>query len=106
MPACQKAVVGSVAPRDIGRASGTFSTMRWFGGVFGVAIAVTVFAGAGGYDSAQAFSDGFIAAAGVSAGLALLGAIAGLGVAHARTATPPVPSPPSARPALDADGAR
>ena len=71
---------GSRADRHRRRASGTFSTMRWFGGVFDVAIAVAVFAEAGGYGSPQAISDGFVAAAGVSALLALLGAIAGLGV--------------------------
>jgi hypothetical protein len=51
-------VVSSVAPRDIGKASGTFSTMRQLGGVFGVA----VFAAAGSYASPRAFSDGFVAA--------------------------------------------
>jgi EmrB/QacA subfamily drug resistance transporter len=105
MPACQKAVVGAVAPSDIGRASGTFTTMRWFGGVFGIAIAVAVFAEAGGYGSPGAFSDGFVAAAGVSAGLALLGAIAGTGLGHARAALVTVPTPTTAKPALDADGA-
>jgi EmrB/QacA subfamily drug resistance transporter len=84
MPSCQKAVVGAVAPPDIGKASGTFTTMRWFGGVFGIAVAVAVFAETGGYTSAETFSDGFAAAAAVSAGFALVGALAGLGVGHTR----------------------
>jgi MFS family permease len=84
MPACQKAVVGAVAPADIGRASGTFSTMRWFGGTFGLAIAVAAFTGAGSYDSPQAFLDGFVPACAVTAGLALLGAAAGVAIPHAR----------------------
>jgi EmrB/QacA subfamily drug resistance transporter len=104
MPACQKAVVGRVAPTDIGRASGTFSTMRWFGGVFGVAIAVAAFAEAGGYGSPEAFSDGFVAAAGVSAGLAFLGAIAGIGVGRMPAASGAVRRPSAATPALDIDG--
>jgi EmrB/QacA subfamily drug resistance transporter len=78
MPACQSSVVGAVAPSDIGKASGTFATMRWLGGVFGVAIVVAVFAAAGGYASAQDFSDGFAPAMGVAAGLSLAGAAAGL----------------------------
>jgi EmrB/QacA subfamily drug resistance transporter len=77
MPAAQKAVVGAVAPGEIGKASGTFTTMRWLGGVFGIAIVVAVFAAAGGYGSAQDFSDGFAPAMGIAAGLSLAGAIAG-----------------------------
>lgn len=56
--------------------------MRELGGVFGIAPSVAVFAGAGSYASPQAFSDGFVAAIGLSAGLSLLGALAG-------TALPP-----------------
>jgi len=52
--------------------------LRELGGVFGIAAAVAVFAGAGGYASATAFTDGFAPAIGLSAGLALLGALASL----------------------------
>jgi EmrB/QacA subfamily drug resistance transporter len=76
IPAVQNAVVGAVAPQEIGRASGTFNTMRQFGGVFGVAIATAVFAGAGSYASPSAFTDGFTAAIGVAAALSGLAAIA------------------------------
>jgi EmrB/QacA subfamily drug resistance transporter len=76
LPAVTKAVVGGVAMQDIGKASGAFSTMRQLGGAFGVAILVAVFAGAGSYHSAQSFSDGFVPAMGVAAGLALAGALA------------------------------
>jgi EmrB/QacA subfamily drug resistance transporter len=103
MPACQKSVVGGVAPGDIGRASGTFSTMRWFGGVFGVAIAVAAFVGAGSYASPKAFSEGFVAAAGVSAGLALLGALTGLALGRTRPAADPAAPPSKALRALEAD---
>jgi EmrB/QacA subfamily drug resistance transporter len=77
IPALTKTVVSSVALADIGKASGTFSTMRQLGGAFGVAILVAVFAGSGGYATAQAFSDGFVPAIAVSAALALAGAVAG-----------------------------
>jgi MFS family permease len=78
LPAVTKAVVSSVAPADIGKASGTFSTLRQLGGAFGVAIGVAVFAAVGSYASAGAFSDGFAPAVGVAAGLSLAGVIAGL----------------------------
>jgi hypothetical protein len=45
--------------------------------VFGIAVAVAVFAGAGSYASPQAFTDGFVPAVGVAAALALVGAVAG-----------------------------
>ena len=76
-PAAQNSVVGSVPEEAIGKASGTNSTMRELGGVFGIALGVAVFAGAGSYASAEAFSDGFVAATGLSAGLSLLAAICG-----------------------------
>lgn len=67
-----------------------------------VAVAVAVFAAAGSYASAQAFTDGFAPAIGVTAGLALLGALIGLGlpgkVREARV------SPPAAVPVLATDG--
>ena len=61
----------------VGKAAGTNSVMRELGGVFGIAVAVAVFAGAGSYASAQAFADGFTPAITVSAVLALIGAAAG-----------------------------
>jgi hypothetical protein len=77
LPAVTKPVVSLVAPQDIGRASGTCSTTRQPGCGSGVAILGAVFAATGGYDSPTAFNDGFKAATGVSAVLALLAATAG-----------------------------
>jgi EmrB/QacA subfamily drug resistance transporter len=77
-PAIQTTVLGAVAPQSIGRASGTLSTIRQLGGVFGIALVAAVFAAAGGYESAAAFSDGFVAAMAACAGLSLLGSLAGL----------------------------
>jgi EmrB/QacA subfamily drug resistance transporter len=92
-PAAQRVVVGAVSPADIGRASGTFSTARWFGCVFGIAVAVAVFAAAGGYGSAQTFVDGFVPALWVSAAFAAVGCLVGVGLprrdrAGARIAQP------------------
>ena len=54
--------------------------MRQLGGVFGIAVLVAVFTGAGGYGTPQVFSDGFTAALWASAGLSVFGAAAGLGL--------------------------
>jgi EmrB/QacA subfamily drug resistance transporter len=78
IPAAQNSVVGSVAMEALGKAAGTNSMMRELGGVFGIAVVVAVFAGAGSYASASAFTDGFGPAIGVGAALSLAGAIAGL----------------------------
>jgi MFS family permease len=91
IPAAQNSVVGSVASEAIGKAAGTNSMMRELGGVFGIAVSVAVFAGAGSYASVQAFTDGFAPAIFVAAGLAFVGALAGLALPsrrHAITAAP------------------
>jgi MFS family permease len=77
IPSAQNSVLGSVSQEAVGKAAATNSVMRELGGVFGIAITVAVFAALGGYASSQAFVDGFGPAAGVSAGLALIGALAG-----------------------------
>jgi hypothetical protein len=66
-----------VPPADIGKASGAYATMRQLGGAFGVAILAAAFAANGGYGSPAAFSDGFVTAFAVAAGIALAGAAAG-----------------------------
>jgi EmrB/QacA subfamily drug resistance transporter len=79
-PAAQNAVLGAVSHDDVGKASGAYSMLRELGGVFGIAIAVAVFAGAGSYADATAFVDGFAPALGASAALSLLGAAIAVGV--------------------------
>ena len=78
IPAAQSSGLGSVELDAIGKAAGTNSTMRELGGVFGIAVVVAVFAGAGSYASPAAFTDGFGPAIGVGALLALAGAAAAL----------------------------
>jgi EmrB/QacA subfamily drug resistance transporter len=78
LPAAQNVVINAVATGEIGKASGTFNMFRQLGGAFGVAILAAVFAGTGSFVSAQAFSNGFAPAMGVSAALSLLGALTGL----------------------------
>jgi EmrB/QacA subfamily drug resistance transporter len=76
-PAAQNSVVSSVPEEAIGKAAGTNTTMRELGGVLGIAIGVAAFAGAGGYASPADFSDGFVAAISVSAGLSVAAALFG-----------------------------
>jgi hypothetical protein len=78
IPAAQNSVVGSVADDHLGKAAGVNTMMRELGGVFGIAVAVAVFAGKGNYHSVLGFTNGFSAAIGVSAGFALIGAAAAL----------------------------
>jgi EmrB/QacA subfamily drug resistance transporter len=85
IPAAQNSVVGSVADDAIGKAAGANSMMRELGGVFGIAVAVAIFGATGGYASAQAFTDGFGPAIGVSACLALAGALVALALPRRRT---------------------
>jgi MFS family permease len=77
LPAAQSAVLTSVVPRFLGKASGAFSAMRQLGGAFGVAVMVAAFSVTGSYASSASFSAGFTAAAVVGAVLAAVGALAG-----------------------------
>lgn len=84
IPVIQSALIGAVAPSAVGKASGANNMLQELGGAFGVAIFVAVFTTAGGYVSAEAFSDGFAPAIGVCAALALAGAIVGMGLPKRR----------------------
>ncbi|MDQ6777435.1 MAG: DHA2 family efflux MFS transporter permease subunit [Actinomycetota bacterium] len=98
LPAAQNATLSGVPATEIGKASGTFSTMRQLGGSLGLAVAVAVFTGAGSYASPEAFSNGFGPAIGVAAALSLCGGLTGLAL-RARTR-----GSGSAAPALAATG--
>jgi MFS family permease len=105
IPAAQNSVVGSFADADLGKAAGANSMMRELGGVFGIAIAVAVFAGAGSLASPDAFLDGFAPAVGVLAVLSLAGATVALALPghRPRAATSP---PVGSVPALEAGSGR
>jgi EmrB/QacA subfamily drug resistance transporter len=75
MPAAQNVVMGAVTPDDLGAASGAFTMMRQLGGVFGLAIVVTVFSGSGSYASPGSFASGFTPALAVAAAFSAAGAI-------------------------------
>jgi EmrB/QacA subfamily drug resistance transporter len=80
IPAAQNSVVGSFSLEEVGKAAGANSMMRELGGVFGIAVAAAVFAGAGSFDSADAFLDGFAPAVAVLAAFSLTGAVVALGL--------------------------
>jgi EmrB/QacA subfamily drug resistance transporter len=92
MPAVQNAILGSVAPAEMGKASGIFNMGRFLGGMFGIAVMVAAFSARNEVHSAAGFSDGFASAVIVAAALSLLGAIAGLALpARRRLASLPNP---------------
>jgi hypothetical protein len=86
IPSAQNSVVGGISEDAIGKAAGANSMMRELGGVFGVAVAVAVFAGSGSYASPASFVAGFGPAIGVAAALSLVGAVAGLALPGRRPA--------------------
>ncbi len=94
LPVSPTAVLSTVSPADVGKASGVNSTVQRFGSAFAIAIASAVFAANGQLGSAAGFAAGFRPALTVVAGLSLLGAVAALGVggrrAVARTAESPI----------------
>ena len=87
IPPAASAVIQAVPTESVGAAAGANSMLRELGGVFGIAAAVAVFAGAGNYASASAFVDGFAPAIALAAGLALVGALVSLAL-PARRPTP------------------
>ncbi|MEA2674058.1 MAG: hypothetical protein QOI92_1250 [Chloroflexota bacterium] len=93
MPAVQNAVMNSVPLTALGKAAGTFNTLRQLGGAFGVATMAAVFAAHGSYASARAFSDGFTPAIAGSAAFAIAGAVIGLATPGRRPAAAPQPQP-------------
>jgi EmrB/QacA subfamily drug resistance transporter len=87
LPAVTRTVVGSVAPPDMAKASGTFTMLRQLGGAFGVAILAAAFTSAGSYGTTGDFSDGYTIAMTAAAALSLAGAVAAIALA-ARSAGP------------------
>jgi EmrB/QacA subfamily drug resistance transporter len=91
LPTVPTAVLNSVAPAEMGKASGINNMMQRFGGVFAVAIGSAVFTSYTHVGSAAnvSVSDGFRPAIAVSAVLALLGAVSAIAL-NGRRQTEPV----------------
>ncbi len=98
MPSGQHAVLGSVPPEGIGKASGTVNTLRQVGGASAVAAMGAVFASFGSYASPVRFVAGCAAAFWLAAGVSLLGAVVALAVSGTPPQSEPVTSAPQAEP--------
>ena len=72
------AVLRSVRPEEAGQASGATNAIRELGGVMGVAVLASAFAGAGSYATPAAFTDGLLAALPIGAAVLACGAVAAL----------------------------
>jgi MFS family permease len=92
------ALLSVVAPQRAGQASGTNNAIREVGGVFGVAVMSTIFAGSGSFASPQAFVDGFTPALWVGAAVVGAGALVALAL-PGRSAAPSEAVEPAAAPA-------
>jgi EmrB/QacA subfamily drug resistance transporter len=102
LPSGQNAVMNSVPAIYLGKASGTFNSVRQLGGVLGIAVLSAVFAASGGYASPQNFRDGVAPALVVAAALALAGALVGALIPRERRAADAIASQPVREVALDA----
>ncbi len=78
IPTMPLAVMGAVAPRDMGTASGVFNMLQRFGGVVAVAVASAVFVSNGPLGTAVSFDNGFRPALLVPAGLSVLGSVSAI----------------------------
>jgi EmrB/QacA subfamily drug resistance transporter len=78
-------VLGTVRRDEEGIASGTANALREVGGVFGVAVLASVFAGHGGYETPATFAAGLQPAVAVGAGAVALAALVLLVVPRRRT---------------------
>jgi MFS family permease len=90
------AVLAAVRPAEAGQASGATNAIRELGGVLGIAVLATVFAGHGSYATPQAYTDGMTSAVWVGAAVLLAGAIAALlvpGRRPRRAVAEPEPAP-------------
>jgi EmrB/QacA subfamily drug resistance transporter len=84
LPTVPTAVLSSVAPDEMGKASGISNMMQRFGAVFAIAIGSSVFAAYGGLGTPTSVTDGFKPALAVCAGLSLLATIAALATAASK----------------------
>lgn len=87
-PTVANAVVGSVPHAEMGIASGTNSSLREIGGVFGIAILASVFAHSGVYSSPSEFVDQFTHAVWLGAAFSAVGVFAAAAVPGYRAVGP------------------
>jgi hypothetical protein len=85
VPTTVSASLRAVGPQQVSLASGVGSTLQTIGGVFGIATVAAVFGGAGSYLNPNDFVNGLRPALLALAGLAALGALAGLALRNKAT---------------------
>jgi hypothetical protein len=85
------AVLASVRTDQAGQASGANNAIREVGGVLGVAVLASVFTGAGGYASPQAFVNGLVPALWVGVAVLAAGALTVLALPFRKQAPADVP---------------
>jgi EmrB/QacA subfamily drug resistance transporter len=86
VPTTVSASLRALGPQQVSLASGVGSTLQTIGGVFGIATVAAVFASAGSYLNPNDFVNGLRPALLALAGLAALGALAGLALRNKATA--------------------
>jgi EmrB/QacA subfamily drug resistance transporter len=97
LPPVVTAVLRGMPTASLGKASGANGMFRELGGVFGLAVAVLVFATAGGYTSAAAFTDGVGPAFGVAAAFGFVGAVVSAAIPRKENSrVPDAPTLPAA----------
>jgi EmrB/QacA subfamily drug resistance transporter len=84
LPSVTAGGLNAVPPELLGKAAGTLNTMQQFGAVFGVAVVTAVFNAHGSLATSATVTSGYRAALAVSAGASVLGAVAAVGIRHAR----------------------
>jgi MFS family permease len=85
LPTVPTAVLNSVGPRELGKASGINYMMQRFGAVFAIAIGSAVFAADGHLGTPASVTDGFKPALAACAGFALLAALSALAITAPKT---------------------
>jgi len=93
LPTVPTAVLSSVRPAEMGKASGIQTMMQRFGAVFAIAIATSVFGAYGHLGSPASVTSGFRPALAVAAGLSLLGALTALAITARRRSPVAEPEP-------------
>lgn len=84
LPSVTAAGLNAVPPRLLGKAAGTLNTLQQFGVVVGIAVVTAVFNSTGSLASPAMVTNGYRPAMTLAAGLSLFGAMAALGMRHAR----------------------
>jgi EmrB/QacA subfamily drug resistance transporter len=96
LPTVPATVLSSVAPAEMGKASGISNMMQRFGAVFAVAVASSVFSANGHLGSPASVTSGFRPAVAVAAGLSLIGAVTALAITGRRREAAASPGPATA----------